>query len=387
MTDVLLFDPHAGGHHTEFVRWLVRGWRARGGRLVVAAPSAMGDDPEIARACRGGHAVLAPLPEVARASLRDLRHEERWMFLEVVARHRPRHAVVMYAESLLGALARRVALPPGTRVSGLLFRPTLHYTALGSPPDRIADAARRQAKAAVFALAARHPSVEAVFTLDPEATHALQRAAGSTPVVPLPDPLPAAPPPRAEARARLRAMAGVDGGRQLAVLFGSLDERKGVSVLLDAIEQLPEARAKEMAVLLAGPLAGALASRVHQRAAKLDSGVQLVLLDRRLTDAEADAAVAGADLALLPYQRHVGSSGVLVRAAAAGVPVLAQAWGLVGHQVRTYGLGATVDSASPDALARALARPWPVSTDRREAFLRDRTPERFASIVYDTLLG
>ena len=56
------------------------------------------------------------------------------------------------------------------------------------------------------------------------------------------------------------------------------------------------------------------------------------------------------------YQRHVGGSAVLVRAAAAGKPALASDYGLVGQLVRENGLGLALDATDPAAVAAAVTR-------------------------------
>jgi glycosyltransferase involved in cell wall biosynthesis len=61
-----------------------------------------------------------------------------------------------------------------------------------------------------------------------------------------------------------------------------------------------------------------------------------------------------ADIILAPYQRHVGMSGVLVNAAAAQKPLLCSNYGLMGEITRQWQLGLTVDSTSPDEIAKGL---------------------------------
>ena len=62
------------------------------------------------------------------------------------------------------------------------------------------------------------------------------------------------------------------------------------------------------------------------------------------------------DAILAPYQRHVGMSGILVRAAAAQKPVLSSDFGLMGEITRLYELGLTVDSSIPAQIAEGLCR-------------------------------
>ncbi len=97
------------------------------------------------------------------------------------------------------------------------------------------------------------------------------------------------------------------------------------------------------------------------------------------------------DLVLAPHQRHVGSSGILLRAAAAGVPLLTQKYGAMGETVRAWKLGITVDTGNPSEIARALERflgsdplTW---IDRHSArrLAEANTPKRFAATVFESL--
>src|SRR5689334_22236304 len=87
------------------------------------------------------------------------------------------------------------------------------------------------------------------------------------------------------------------------------------------------------------------------RAASLEKpGLWFKVEDRRLEHAELEMLVDQTDIVLAPYQRFVGSSGVLLWAAWAARPVLAQDFGLVGRLVRDHHLGAVADSYDSAAL-------------------------------------
>jgi glycosyltransferase involved in cell wall biosynthesis len=58
---------------------------------------------------------------------------------------------------------------------------------------------------------------------------------------------------------------------------------------------------------------------------------------------------------LVAYRGHIGSSNVLIRAAAEGIPVVGSDWGLLGHYIRDRRLGRAVDTTDAGALAQALA--------------------------------
>lgn len=64
---------------------------------------------------------------------------------------------------------------------------------------------------------------------------------------------------------------------------------------------------------------------------------------------------AAADVCLLPYAADFNAtSGVLPRAAAAGVPVVASRHGLVGFRVREFGLGATAEAGDEAEFRQAI---------------------------------
>jgi glycosyltransferase involved in cell wall biosynthesis len=79
-----------------------------------------------------------------------------------------------------------------------------------------------------------------------------------------------------------------------------------------------------------------------------------VVTNEYLPDDLIQDAIASSDLTLVAYRHHVGSSGVLIRAAAAGVPVVAQRWGLMGRYVADRRLGLAVDPGNAPALASAI---------------------------------
>lgn len=385
----LVVEPNDGAHQGEFLLWIARAWAARGRRpLVVAAPPAvLAREPrlgEVAQASGGTVRTVAYPAAAADEAASDPLERRRWGRLaDAVGRERPSDALVMSFEHVAVALAARRPLPGPVRLHALTLRPTLHYAGLGSPPRGLRERARAAVKRAGTAAALRHPALDTVLTLDPTAAGPLARL-GPVRTVAVPDPVPEGEPDAD--RDAVRAAHGVPDGRRLVVLPGRIDERKGASVLLEALALVPPEAADRLAVVVAGrvvlrdrPAFDAALGRARRRA-------WVSVRDERLPDASLAALVAAADLVVLPYDRHVGSSGFLMRAAGAGVPVLTQAYGLMGHLVRTHRLGRTVEGTAP-ALARALAEPGGAGFDRGTAlrFARSHTPDAFAAPFLDVL--
>lgn len=279
----------------------------------------------------------------------------------------------------LGLRARRP-------VSGILFRPSAHYDDdLAASKTSLKERIRDLRKRLLYTLMLRNPSLDIVFSLDPY----FLSTTGASKVRGLVDPafpLPAPPPETATARPR--------DGRILFLLFGEISERKGLLALFDALARLAPETAARMCVLIAGRIDPALRELAAERANALRSVLPLRLSfdDRFLPAEELAGLVRRADVILAPYQRFVGSSGVMLWAASAGKPIITQDYGLIGRLTREHGLGLAIDTIDAAALASAIARAvtlGPGALAEKEAmvaFAAYRTPRRFAATIFDGIL-
>ncbi len=172
----------------------------------------------------------------------------------------------------------------------------------------------------------------------------------------------------------------------LLLQYGTASPRKGLPFLLRAM--LQEDDRGEVVLVCAGECAKAAEASAEGRRL-LECG-RLVLLDRYVSQQEEEQLFCGVDAVALAYEGHYGSSGVLVRAAAAGCPVLATDEGLVGWRVRMDGLGAVF---APGDLAefwnqlrglKARSEAERVaSAARLEAFAQMQSPQAFATVIGD----
>jgi hypothetical protein len=115
--------------------------------------------------------------------------------------------------------------------------------------------------------------------------------------------------------------------------------------------------------------------------------LQLHAERRWLSSQEIGTLVAWSDAVMAPYQRFVGSSGVMLWAAAAQKPLVTQDYGLLGRLVADHRLGLPVDSTDPGRLAAAIETMVEQGTadffdaSRAAAFAAERTPRRFAALI------
>lgn len=155
---------------------------------------------------------------------------------------------------------------------------------------------------------------------------------------------PAQPPSRpsepddASARARL-------------LLFGMLRPNKGITVLLEAMQLLPDCR-----LTIAGaPVDDAYMLRVMEGVRRLSPGDVSVMAEY-IDDDGIASLFREARVVVLPYTSFAAQSGVLGEAITYGVPVVVTDTGALGETVIELGIGEVVPSGDAAALAAGIRR-------------------------------
>lgn len=396
---LVAFDIEVGGHHGVYLLHLAREWGRLGlpGRLTYVVSTQFRDrHPDVLAAASAvgiSFHEVAPV-DLSLGPLRHLRGPARiaahasleWQRLTTAATSvGATHVVALYLDRLL-----QIPLAAGLRspcpVSGIYFRPTFHYRHWAKTALSLGDRLRAARQEAVATFALRNPGLHTLFTLDAFAAAELQ-IRGHRKAEGLADPVdlsPAAP----ERIAALRARLGLDGSaRRLVLLFGVLTSRKGIPRVMKAISALPPEVIAGCHWALVGPLDKSYRPTLEAELAGLaqkQPDATVTLVAEFVPEEDTQAWFELADLVLVPYERHVGMSGILVRAAAAGRPVLADDYGLVGALTRQDGLGLALDTSNSATFASALTR-WfakpstvPFSPAGAAGFARRNRAQRFA---------
>ena len=374
------FEPKTEGHSAIWATWLLErllrheaGMPVRlaaGAALIERLPAALRDDPALS---------IDPLPDGEMRALMEgslvARGLAQWGKARRLLSERPGICFIpAFDHALLGACVDR--RPVDGIITGIIFRPPNHFGLTPSLKGRV-DTARRRA----MYFASRRRATPFLFTLDETAARDRMTAGR---LLFSPDPAP---------DLSLLAVPGRkprDDGRRGLLIFGALSRRKGVVTLLRAIRHIAPERQRGLALRMVGRIAGEDRAEIEAalsecRSANPDMAIELV--DRFVTDAELAQEVVNCDVVLAPYQNHVGSSGVLFWAAAAGKPVIAQETGLMGYQARLHRLGTTTDTTDPQALARAIEGEPAISREDAGAFVAEHTADNFARSIFDRLLA
>jgi glycosyltransferase involved in cell wall biosynthesis len=392
--EILIFEPEAEGHTLEWLDAIVRLAATERADLCLWLVVAEGLCTPLARLLPADardriRIVALPANESRRCIGRPLARAGfwRWWTMRKYLRQTgAEHGLFLTIDLLSLPLALGLGAG-GKGLSGVLFRPSVHYREIGPYRPSLGDRVRDLQKSVLYPLMLRNPAVERVLTLDPFfPVHARTYYRGGEKVAPLPEPCP----PRMAPAVNDNSGDFVPAGRVGFLLFGYLAERKGPLAVLDALLLLPPEITSRIAVLFAGKVDPPLRERLERRRealARERPDLWLRIDDRRLDRSELAALVRRSDVILAPYQKFVGSSGVLMWAAVNGRPVLAQDYGLVGRLTREHRLGVSVDSCDPAQVAYEIARMVQrgpatfIDLPAAARFVATQTPHHFASAV------
>lgn len=342
----LIFEPAITGHHLHFVRILTRGLLDLGVRVVLGLPEGAADAPEFAVHL----ADLADRVELSRPVVKPATPTTRaWRavgedLVRLTGELRPDRVFLPYTGGLPLALGLRWRpWPfPDVALEGLVMRGGWAY------PSPSRKAAFRQRM--LLHLLRRVPW-DRLHLLDPLPYFWMQQRgkldAQRHHLIPEPvEPIAEVSP--TDARQRL----GLPTDGRWAVVTGQQDSRKGIDRLLRAYAEADTP--DDARLLLAGKASDEIRGWVNRDGQALVAQGKLHQIDRYLSEEEFDLALNAADTMVAPHFRPVGSSGLLVRAAALNKPVLATDYGWTGWATQTFGLGRTVDIEDPAAYAEAL---------------------------------
>ncbi len=360
---LVAFEFEVEGHHPGYVENFAHCWVSRpiAGQLTfVVTPKFFdlhGDcieritkmDPDRVRIQA---LTMAEYRRMERISY--LRYFVGWeLYCKYAADLQADHGLAMYFDffQLPSVLGSRSPCP----FSAIYFRPTFHYRQFQGYCYSTYEWYRAQRKALLLKRVLKLPQLSNLFCLDEVAAeYIVSHFKPSCHVRRMADSF--LRHPRTESQKVSREDLGVLPGRVLFTLLGVLDQRKGVKELLEALRKVPDDKLKKMSLLLIGRVKENHRESIHQAVKDIqnDHPVQIVLCDQWIEEGSVQDYYEISDVVLATYQRHMGSSSALIRAALAGKPVLSSDYGLMGEIVRRRRLGVTVNTEDPEAVAAKI---------------------------------
>lgn len=404
-TRLMLFDLALGGHHGNYIQYLVEyiyTMKFNGVIDIVILPQFLEMHEDTVAALSGDVSTIinwVPLSPTEASTLgnrnsglkRALRNIREWqVFYQYAKVLKTTQALFMYLDTceLPITLGMRSPCP----FSGIYFRPTFHYPALTQTTPSRQEKQQQLREIITLNRILQRSQTQTIFCLDPYAVEALQDHRHSAKVVHLADPVPTHQAHQVST-STLRATLGIEHHRQVFLLFGALDGRKGIYQLLDAIALLSRELSSQLCLLLVGKASATEQNQIHHQAEVLIQQTEIQIIERYdfVPDSDVHQYFALSDIILAPYQRHVGMSGILLLAAAAGKAVLSSDYGLMGEVVRRYKLGLAIDSSQATAIAHGITRCLTESLetlcdlDQMQKFAAQNSVSHYASTIFKHL--
>ncbi|KYC41559.1 glycosyl transferase family 1 [Scytonema hofmannii PCC 7110] len=400
---IMLFNLATDGHHPGYIQHLINFWGERGGPGcldVVVSPKFMQRHTDIVNlASKYGQDRVNFVPiSVAEETAffpqssylnRKIYFFQEWKLCRKYAKAlNATHCLLMYFDTLQIPIAFGGKSP--CSFSAIYFRPTFHYDDFEHYKPTWKDRLQQSYEKFLLSLVLRHRQLKTLLCLDPFVLKHLNQFNTAANMVYLPDPVEIYNNTSTMPPEKLRHSLGVEADRKVLLLFGGLNQRKGLHQLLEAVSLLPSNVCQKLCLLLVGPIDSGIESQVRAKIAHLSQSlpVQIITCNQFVVDRDIQTYFQLADVILAPYQRHVGMSAILVRAAAAQKPVLSSDYGLMGEITRRHQLGLTVDSTVPNEIARGLTE-FLLETpekfcDRNKMKLlaEQNTVEQFASTIF-----
>lgn len=362
---ILIFEPRVEGHHLGYLKTVTDHLLADGYRLTLAVDTSP-DAYALVRRELGGAlervSVVAATEEAKRSGTAVGR------VAALLAQAGADLAFLPNLDEIASAMLRDAALgrmPPALlrgRLGGIYLRPRF-LQSLGLSPNL-------WLKSAGFRRLIRGGWFSHLLLLDPYLCARLKSELPGAPAFFLPDYFPADfVADRAEARRGL----DLPEDKRVFLFYGAGYRRKGLGLAVEAMLAMPAW--SHVLLLCAGRQASD--AKIAAGLGRLAGEGRARVINRYVSNEEERLLFAASDVVLLPYIRHFGSSGVLMRAIGAGLPVIASSEELVGRLVRDFGLGVLFRSGDTHALHDAIesvARASPAQMAQWQAAARAVAP-------------
>jgi glycosyltransferase involved in cell wall biosynthesis len=397
----MLFDLLIGGHHAGYILHLIQHWcnqKLSGQMDIVVSPRFASYHSDVVNAALNADSNInfvaitpeeeAELRSLARFKDRVIRSFQEWNLLrKYVKLLQPTHCLIMYFDTCQWPLGVGRSLP--CKFSSIYFRPTFHYEDFEGYTLSRKDKLQQLRETLFLTRILTNSQLETLFCLDPFAVEHLNRFRSPVQRVYLPDPVQVYrhSPDNIQ---KLKTQLGIEEKRQVFLLFGALEKRKGIFQLLDAIAMLSSDLCERLCLFFAGPLSKEDEAIVRPKITQIQQTlpVQIIVDNQFIPEQKVQPYFQLADVILAPYQRHVGMSAILVRAAAAEKPVLCQSYGLMGEVTRRYRLGLAINSSLAEEIMKGMTRflvePHEnmADKDRMKLFAQQNHAQKFADTIF-----
>jgi glycosyltransferase involved in cell wall biosynthesis len=387
--NILIFEPDASGHHPGYLFHLINNYLLSDYQyhlIVLVTPDFSKKHPQILQKT-ASHKVSwleftdSEYKEWKKPKNIFKRSVFEWeLFCKYALKYEVAHGLLMYLDYLQFSILTQS--PPPCPISGILFRPTL----VNYPSENLKEKIDYWRKEKFLKLVLNKKSVKNIFNLDPFATEYVKNKWSTSKMIFLPDPVHVYP--SKSSLIRLKESLGIEEKRSVFLVFGSLDSRKGISEIMDAISTISKEKSKKGCLLIVGPWEENEKEGFDAKLKTISqlSDFQIITVNNFVEEENIQQYFEISDYVLALYQKHIGMSAIMVRAAASQKPVLAYNYGLMGKIIKENELGLIIKNDLSEKIETILSENISIGNiEKMKAFAKLNRAENYAKVILDNL--
>ena len=348
---VAVFEPGFSGHRLHYVSLILQAINDLGLQPVLMTTAEAVDSVEF-RSFIGEISQayeLYELPDVFGArycGIADVKSRSL-EFDRVICEVAPDHLLIPTSETLFPIFVWRQA----TRFKPSCSMPFTESLFLSPGHGYRAQSFRRRIGNPIVRFCSRRLPIDVYAHVDPYQLETVATKKGTIEYVVMPDPVPT---PCVISQDSARKKLGIrDDGRFIGIC-GAISASKGVHDLTRAFKlALPALRPNDR-LLLAGSFSDETREFIFSENQELIESKRIVAIDKFLSNDEIDWAFHATDLYCVAQIGRPGSSGTLLRAVAAGKPVLARDRFWSGRITKRFGLGWVSETWNPEKFCQSI---------------------------------
>lgn len=279
-----------------------------------------------------------------------------WNYLSAIIRERPNisEMIFMDIDTYLILASSSVYKRFKLKTKGILFQPYLHFKKLGGGPNFYIRKVLKNyflQRIAIFS----NPNLEKIFILnDKQGVSQLNKNIKNI-FYNIPDPIEATLPIRNESTVTaILEKYHYNPQKKNLLVFGSIDTRKNLTRIIDAIRLLPPEIRDTVHLIISGKIQDAAREKYLEHINKYNGEISMGYNDDFVKDQEREIVLEHADLILMPYINFYSASSVVGHAICYNKNIIAPDKGLLANIVRNNKLGINVNPYDVVAIKDAI---------------------------------
>lgn len=389
--NILIFEPDSSGHHSSYLYHLIINFLSANypyNLVVLVTPNFFEQHPQIIQETLSPKVKWMAFSDTEFSEWKITKAESvtkraffEWNLLrKYISETNASSVFLMYIDYLQIALLTQKALP--CPVSGILFRPTL----VNYPAHSLKERLNNFRKNLTLKLFVKSKKLDSLFSLDPFATEYIKQNWQTNKVIYLPDPVQVYPSTKSSDEIKMEL--GIKENRKVFLIFGYLDSRKGVAEVMEAIDKISREKSQKGTLLIVGAWEESERVKFENKLKEISnlSDFQIITKKTFIPEEDIQLYFEVSDYILALYNKHIGMSGITIRAAVAQKPLLTYNFGLMGKLVLENELGLIVNNDLSEKLETLLTEDIKIGNkEKMQQYANLNRADNYAKVILENL--